>query len=150
MGANDKAAATFHPFDPPRPEFVKAITDQVNRLLADPTIQAAIAGMQARAVMPSGLAQAVSEWDRALDDAEVEYDEALWSWRAEWLTTGRWEITWRMWARLTPGLTDRDVLAAGQHIASCRFLCDWTYADVARVQVALLEGWQTRQLTPAR
>jgi hypothetical protein len=89
-------------------------------------------------------ALAVSEWDRALDDAEATYADAVEDFRQQWLRTGLWEQSWRMWAALTPGLTERDVLDAGGYIVSCRSLCDWTPAEVARVQVALLDGYLTR------
>lgn len=131
----------MHPF---AEWLLKAVTDQVTRMLNDPAFRAAVEAHRAALAMPPGLAQAVAEWDRALDDAEATYDDALWGWRREWMRTGRWEQSWRMWARLTPGITERDVIASGTYIASCRFLCDWTYAEVARVQQALLEGWVAR------
>jgi hypothetical protein len=131
----------MHPFA----EWLKAVTDQVNRMLQNPTIRAAIEAQRRAALMPPGLAQAVAEWDRALDDAEAEYDDALWRFRSEWLSTGKWAQSWRTWASLSLGITEADVMAAARHIAACRTLCDWSGQEVAIVQAGLLEGWAERQ-----
>jgi hypothetical protein len=103
-----------------------------------------MAGYRARLLMPHGLAQAVSEWDRALDDAEDTYQEALSDFQADWHVWGRSAQSWRLWASLTPGLTEQDVVGTGRFILASRFACDWTPRETALVAQALMEGWQER------
>lgn len=148
MGANDKVAATFHPFSPlevaTARAYWNALQDQVNRVLANPTVWAALEAHQARQAMPQGLADAVAQWDQALDDAEGVYADTLSDFQADWGTWGRYALSWRMWASLTPGLTYAQVMATGRFILAARFACDWTPREAALVAQALLEGWQER------
>lgn len=94
--------------------------------------------------LPEQHTQAVAHLDSALDDAEEVYADHLEAFRWDWGTWGKSALSWRLWASLTPGLTQQDVMGTARFILASRFACDWTPRETALVAQALLEGWQER------
>lgn len=149
MGANDKVAATFHPFDP-GPAMASLLRPYVERVVGLVKMSwhlyqdAVLARQRELAAMPPGLAQAVTEWDRALDDAEGIYSDALDDLRTSWHQWERYAMTERMHAALDLGLTREGALERAGRVIALRFQRDLTLEQAAQVAVAILEGYASR------
>lgn len=96
------------------------------------------------AAMPPGLAQAVTQWDRALDDAEATYREALGAATDEWHRWKRYAMEERMHAALDLGMTREDALIRAGRVIALRSQRDLTLEQAAQVAVAILEGYASR------
>lgn len=151
MPTDDRLAVTIHPFaaDGLRPylERVLGIVKAAWAAYRDTVL----ARQRELAAMPSGLAQAVTEWDRALDDAEAIYADAVEDWRAE---VYRWELfaqQERMRAALDLGLTREGALVRAGRVIALRFQHDLTLEQAAQVAVGILEGYASRlRMEPRR
>lgn len=94
-------------------------------------------------VTPLEVAQA--RLDTALLIARVQAKAAIREARRWWRTVGQWAQKDRLWATLTPGLTEDDVIRRGLAIIEHRQACDWTQTEAAEVVAdGVLAGWAHR------
>jgi hypothetical protein len=64
--------------------------------------------------------------------------------RTHWQAVGQYAQHARLWAAITPGLTETDVLDAATDALRGRFARDWTEAEAAEVAAAYLTGYTER------
>lgn len=96
-------------------------------------------------------AKALRELDNALDWSEHHLQVVVATLRHDLLAgASAFAMREQMWAALTWGLTERDVMARCRYVMRSRFVLNLTEQQAAQVAVAILEGYVSRPAAWAR